>query len=64
MRLSRSLRRKRPQYEQRHQKVTLRRDNARAHVAKPVKTYLETLKWKVFTVNVIFFMFTMSEFVE
>ena len=47
MRLSRALREKRPQYEQRHEKVILQHDNARPHVAKPVKTYLETLKWEV-----------------
>ncbi|KAG5318098.1 MOS1T transposase, partial [Pseudoatta argentina] len=44
MRLSRALKEKRPQ---RHDKVTLLHDNARPHVAKPVKTYLETLKWEV-----------------
>ena len=47
MHLSRALREKRPQYEQRHEKVILQHDNARPHVAKPVKTYLETLKWEV-----------------
>jgi len=47
MRLSGALRKKRPQYEQRHEKVILQHDNARPHVAKPVKTYLETLKWEV-----------------
>ena len=47
LRLSRALREKWPQYEQRYEKVILRHDNARPHVAKPVKTYLETLKWKV-----------------
>lgn len=47
MRLSRALREKRPQYEQRHEKVILQHDNARPNVAKPVKTYLETLKWEV-----------------
>ena len=46
MRLSRALREKRPQYAQRHEKVILQHDNARPHVAKPVKTYLETLKWE------------------
>ncbi|KAG5325498.1 MOS1T transposase, partial [Pseudoatta argentina] len=47
MRLSRALKEKRPLYAQRHDKVILLRDNARPHVAKPVKTYLETLKWEV-----------------
>ena len=47
MRLSRPLREKRPEYEQRHEKVILQDDNARPHVAKPVKIYLETLKWEV-----------------
>ena len=47
MRFSRALHKKRPQYEQRHKKVILQHDNARPHVAKPVKTYLETLKWEV-----------------
>ena len=47
MRLSRALREKRPQYEERHETVILQHANARPHVAKPVKTYLETLKWEV-----------------
>ncbi|KAG5319282.1 MOS1T transposase, partial [Pseudoatta argentina] len=38
---------KRPLYAQRHDKVILLHDNARPRVAKPVKTYLETLKWEV-----------------
>ena len=32
---------------QRHDKMILQPDNARPHVAKVVKTYLETLKWEV-----------------
>ena len=44
MRLSRAVREKRPQYKQRHEKVIPQPDNARPHVAKPIKTYLETLK--------------------
>ncbi|KAG5319033.1 MOS1T transposase, partial [Pseudoatta argentina] len=47
MRSSRALKEKRPLYAQRHDKVILLHDNARPHVAKPVKTYLETLKWEV-----------------
>ena len=41
------MREKRPQYEQRHDKVILQHDNARLHVGTPVKTYLKTLKWEV-----------------
>jgi len=47
MRLSRALEDKWPQYNERHDKVILQHDNARPHVAKVVKTYLETLKWEV-----------------
>jgi len=45
--LSRALREKRPEYEQRHDKVILLHDNARPHVAKVVKKYLKMLKWDV-----------------
>jgi len=47
--LSRALREKRPKYKQRHErdKVILLHDNARPHVVKVVKKYLETLKWDV-----------------
>ena len=44
MRLSRSLKEKRSLYAQRHDKVILLRDNSRPHVAKLVKSYLETLQ--------------------
>jgi histone-lysine N-methyltransferase SETMAR len=47
MRLSQALKEKRPQYAERHEKVILQHDNARPHIAKNVKTYLETLKWEV-----------------
>ena len=47
MDLSRSLKEKRPLCAQRHDKVILLHENPRPHVAKPVKTYLETLQWEV-----------------
>ena len=47
IRLSRALREKRSEYEHRHDKVILLHDNARPHIAKVVKKYLETLKWDV-----------------
>ena len=31
----------------RHDKVIFQHDNARPHVVRPVKIYLETLKWEV-----------------
>ena len=47
IRLSHALREKRPEYEQRHDKVILLHDNARPHIVKVIKKYLETLKWDV-----------------
>ena len=47
MRLSRALKEKRPQYQKRHDKVILQHDNARPHVVRPIKIYLETLKGEV-----------------
>lgn len=44
--LSRARRQKRPQYEQREYKVIVQHDNAWPHIAKPVRTYLKTLKWE------------------
>jgi len=46
MRLSRALKEK-AHYYFRHDKIILLHDNARLHVAAPVKTYLETFKWEV-----------------
>ena len=43
IRLSRALKEKRPQYQERHDKLILQHDNARPHVARPVKTYLEII---------------------
>ena len=41
MRLSRVLKDKWPQYQERQDKVILQHDNSRPHVTRPVKTYLE-----------------------
>jgi len=47
MRLSRALKDKRLQYNERRDKMILQHNNARPHVTKVVKTYLETLKWEI-----------------
>lgn len=47
IRLNRALQVKRPEYAQRQHKVILLHDNARPHVEKTVKNYLETIKWDV-----------------
>ena len=47
IKLNQTLKQKRPEWEDRTHKVILLHDNARPHVAKPVKTYLENIKWNV-----------------
>lgn len=47
MALNRSIKNKRPEWATRHGKVVLLHDNARPHVAKPVKDTLEVLGWDV-----------------
>ena len=46
-RLDQALEEKRSKCQERHGKVILQYDNAWPHVARAVKTYLETLKWEV-----------------
>ena len=45
--LNRALKQKRPVYAERHDKLIFQHDNARPHVAKPVKETLELLNWEV-----------------
>ena len=47
IRLKRALTEKRPEYATRHESVILHHDNARPHVAIPVKNYLESSGWEV-----------------
>ena len=47
MHLSRTLKKKWPLYEYRHDKGILEPDNGKSHIAKRVKTYLETPKREV-----------------
>jgi len=41
------VREKRLEYEQKYDEVSLLHDNARPHITKVVKIYLEMLKWDV-----------------
>jgi histone-lysine N-methyltransferase SETMAR len=47
IRLKRAIQQKRPEWDNRHDKLILQHDNARPHVAQPVRTYLEGLDWEV-----------------
>ena len=47
IKLNQASKRKWPEWGDRTHRVILLHDNARPHVAKPVKTYLENIKWDV-----------------
>ncbi|KAL0130804.1 hypothetical protein PUN28_002426 [Cardiocondyla obscurior] len=47
MQLNEVLKEKRPQYQQRHNKVIFQHGNVRPHIVKSAKIYLESLKWEV-----------------
>ena len=47
IRLKRAIAEKRPEYATRHEAIIFHHDNARAHVAIPVKNYLENIGWEV-----------------
>ena len=46
IRLKRAIAEKRPQYATRHEAIIFHHDNARPHVAIPVKNYLENSGWE------------------
>ena len=46
MKLNQALK-KRPKYAKRHDKLILLNDNARPHVGKPVKKYIQDINWEV-----------------
>jgi len=54
IRLSRALREKRPEYEQRHDKIILLHDNARPRIAKVVKKF-GNAQMRYFTAPTVFF---------
>ena len=47
IKLNSALREKRPEYQQRHDKVIFLHDNAPSHTSKLVQDYLKTLNWEV-----------------
>ena len=48
IKLNQALKRKRPEWRRTH-KVILLHNNVRTHAAKPVKIYLENIKWDMLT---------------
>ena len=47
IRFKRAIAEKRPEYATRHEAIIFHHDNARPHVAIPVKDYLENIGWEV-----------------
>ena len=47
IKLHRALRKKRPHYRKRHDKLIFLHDNAPSHTSTMVQNYLETLNWEV-----------------
>ena len=47
IRLKRAIAEKRPEYTTRHEAIICHHDNARPHVAIPIKNYLENSGWEV-----------------
>ena len=47
IRLKKAIAEKRPEYATRHEAIIFHHDNARPHVAIPVKNYLENSEWEV-----------------
>ena len=47
IRLKKAIAEKRPEYATRHEAIIFHHDNARSHVAIPVKNYLENSGWEV-----------------
>ena len=47
IRLKRAIAEKRPEYATRHEGIIFQHDNARPHVARPVKNYLQNNDWEV-----------------
>jgi hypothetical protein len=47
MGLKQALAAKRPEWDNRHDKIILQHDNARPHVAIPVKNYMDRQNWEI-----------------
>lgn len=47
IRLKRAIAEKRPEYATRHESIIFHHDNARPHIARPVKNYLENCGWEI-----------------
>ena len=54
IKLDRAIKDQRPQYDGKHDKVTLHHDNARTHVTKTVQETLQVLNWEILLPRYIF----------
>ena len=51
MKLNQALKKKRPEYAKHNEKLILLHDNARSHLAEPVKKCIQDMNWEVLSIR-------------